>query len=131
MHICRGNLRSTGFSAGGQEPVAELLFGHCNVDGFFLEYDSDRAGGFKPLRFIKDQNVVLGLITSKVPELEDKETVKARIKEASEYVPLEHLCLSTQWCFSSNEEGNVLSYEQQWAKIRLVVEIAKEVWADA
>lgn len=83
------------------------------------------------LRFIKDQTVVLGLITSKFPELEDKETVKARIKEASEYVPLEHLCLSTQCGFSSTEEGNVLSHEQQWAKIRLVVEIAKEVWADA
>lgn len=131
MHICRGNFRSTWFSSGGYEPVAELLFGHCNVDGFFLEYDSDRAGDFKPLRFIKDQTVVLGLITSKFPELEDKETVKARIKEASEYVPLEHLCLSTQCGFSSTEEGNVLSHEQQWAKIRLVVEIAKEVWADA
>lgn len=131
MHICRGNFRSTWFSSGGYEPVAELLFGHCSVDGFFLEYDSDRAGDFKPLRFIKDQTVVLGLITSKFPELEDKETVKARIKEASEYVPLEHLCLSTQCGFSSTEEGNVLSHEQQWAKIRLVVEIAKEVWADA
>ena len=131
MHICRGNFRSTWFSSGGYEPVAELLFGHCNVDGFFLEYDSDRAGDFKPLRFIKDQTVVLGLITSKFPELEDKETVKARIKEASEYVPLEHLCLSTQCGFSSTEEGNVLSHEQQWSKIRLVVEIAKEVWADA
>lgn len=131
MHICRGNFRSTWFSSGGYEPVAELLFGHCNVDGFFLEYDSDRAGDFKPLRFIKDQTVVLGLITSKFPELEDKEAVKARIKEASEYVPLEHLCLSTQCGFSSTEEGNVLSHEQQWAKIRLVVEIAKEVWADA
>ena len=131
MHICRGNFRSTWFSSGGYEPVAELLFGHCNVDGFFLEYDSDRSGDFKPLRFIKDQTVVLGLITSKFPELEDKEAVKARIKEASEYVPLEHLCLSTQCGFSSTEEGNVLSHEQQWAKIRLVVEIAKEVWADA
>lgn len=131
MHICRGNFRSTWFSSGGYEPVAELLFGHCIVDGFFLEYDSDRAGDFKPLRFIKDQTVVLGLITSKFPELEDKEAVKARIKEASEYVPLEHLCLSTQCGFSSTEEGNVLSHEQQWAKIRLVVEIAKEVWADA
>ncbi|MGN0916039.1 MAG: 5-methyltetrahydropteroyltriglutamate--homocysteine S-methyltransferase [Succinivibrio sp.] len=131
MHICRGNFRSTWFSSGGYEPVAQLLFGKCNVDGFFLEYDSDRAGDFKPLRFIKDQTVVLGLITSKFPELEDKETVKQRIKEASEYVPLEQLCLSTQCGFSSTEEGNVLTHQQQWDKIRLVTEIAKEVWPDA
>ena len=131
MHICRGNFRSTWFSSGGYEPVAELLFGQCKIDGFFLEYDSDRAGDFKPLRFIKDQTVVLGLITSKFPQLEDKDAIKARIKEASEYVPLNQLCLSTQCGFSSTEEGNVLSNEEQWAKIRLVVEVAKEVWADA
>ena len=131
MHICRGNFRSTWFSSGGYEPVAELLFGQCKIDGFFLEYDSDRAGDFKPLRFIKDQTVVLGLITSKFPQLEDKDAIKARIKEASEYVPLNQLCLSTQCGFSSTEEGNVLSHEEQWAKIRLVVEVAKEVWADA
>lgn len=131
MHICRGNFRSTWFSSGGYEPVAELLFGHCNVDGFFLEYDSDRAGDFKPLRFIKDQTVVLGLITSKFPELEDEEMVKGRIKEASQYVPLERLCLSTQCGFSSTEEGNKLTQEQQWAKLKLVVKIAREVWKDA
>lgn len=131
MHICRGNFRSTWFSSGGYEPVAELLFGHCKVDGFFLEYDSDRAGDFRPLRFIKDQTVVLGLITSKFPELEDEQTVKERIKEASQYVPLEQLCLSTQCGFSSTEEGNKLTEDQQWAKIRLVVKIAKEVWKDA
>lgn len=131
MHICRGNFRSTWFSSGGYEPVAELLFGCCRIDAFFLEYDSDRAGDFKPLRFIKDQTVVLGLITSKFPELEDKEAVKARIREAAKYVPLDHLCLSTQCGFSSTEEGNKLTHEQQWAKIRLVVEIAKEVWPDA
>ena len=131
MHICRGNFRSTWFSSGGYEPVAELLFGQCKIDGFFLEYDSDRAGDFKPLRFIKDQTGVLGLITSKFPQLEDKDAIKARIKEASEYVPLNQLCLSTQCGFSSTEEGNVLSHEEQWAKIRLVVEVAKEVWADA
>ena len=131
MHICRGNFRSTWFSSGGYEPVAELLFGQCKIDGFFLEYDSDRAGDFKPLRFIKDQTVVLGLITSKFPQLEDKDAIKARIKEASEYVPLNQLCLSTQCGFSSTEEGNVLSHEEEWAKIRLVVEVAKEVWADA
>ena len=131
MHICRGNFRSTWFSSGGYEPVAELLFGHCNLDGFFLEYDSDRAGDFKPLRFIKDQTVVLGLITSKFPELEDKALIKDRIKEASQYVPLERLCLSTQCGFSSTEEGNKLTHDEQWAKIRLVVEIANEIWPDA
>lgn len=131
MHICRGNFRSTWFSSGGYEPVAELLFGHCNLDGFFLEYDSDRAGDFKPLRFIKDQTVVLGLITSKFPELEDKALIKDRINEASQYVPLERLCLSTQCGFSSTEEGNKLTHDEQWAKIRLVVEIANEIWPDA
>ena len=131
MHICRGNFRSTWFSSGGYESVAPLLFGSCNIDAFFLEYDSDRAGDFKPLRFIKDQSVVLGLITSKFPELEDKEKVKERIKEASTYVPLERLCLSTQCGFSSTEEGNKLTEAEQWAKVKLVTEIAKEVWADA
>ena len=131
MHICRGNFRSTWFSSGGYEPVAPILFAKCNIDGFFLEYDSDRAGDFSPLRFIKNQTVVLGLISSKFGDLEDKEAVKKRIYEASQYVPLERLCLSTQCGFSSTEEGNILSYEAQWAKIRLVCEIAKEVWTDA
>ena len=130
MHICRGNFRSTWFSSGGYEPVAEILFANCRVDGFFLEYDSDRAGGFEPLRFIKDQTVVLGLITSKFPQLEDKAAVKARIAEAAKYVPLQQLALSPQCGFSSTEEGNILTEEDQWAKIRLTVEIAKEVWAD-
>ena len=131
MHICRGNFRSTWFSSGGYEPVAENLFDNCRVDGFFLEYDTERAGGFEPLRFIKDQTVVLGLITSKFPELEDKEAIKARIQEASKYVPLERLCLSPQCGFSSTEEGNIMTEEQQWAKVRLVRDIAREVWADA
>lgn len=131
MHICRGNFRSTWFSSGGYEPVAENLFGNCRVDGFFLEYDTERAGGFEPLRFIKDQTVVLGLITSKFPELEDKQAIKARIQEASKYVPLERLCLSPQCGFSSTEEGNIMTEEQQWAKVRLVRNIAREVWADA
>ena len=130
MHICRGNFRSTWFSSGGYEPVADILFSHCRVDGFFLEYDTDRAGSFEPLRFIKDQTVVLGLITSKFPVLEDKEAVKARIKEATKYVPLNQLALSPQCGFSSTEEGNILTEEAQWAKVRLVVEIAKEVWPD-
>ena len=131
MHICRGNFRSTWFSSGGYEPVAEILFAHCNVDGFFLEYDSDRSGGFEPLRFIKDQTVVLGLVTSKFPKLEKKDAVKARIAEAAKYVPLNQLALSPQCGFSSTEEGNILTEEDQWAKIRLIVEIAREVWPDA
>ena len=128
MHICRGNFRSTWFSSGGYEPVAKTLFGHCRVDGFFLEYDSDRAGDFTPLRYIKDQKVVLGLITSKSEDLEDKDEVIARIKEASQYVPLEQLCLSPQCGFSSTEEGNILTIEAQWDKLKLIDEIVREVW---
>ena len=128
MHICRGNFRSTWFSSGGYEPVAKTLFGHCRVDGFFLEYDSDRAGDFTPLRYIKDQKVVLGLITSKSGDLEDKNEVIARIKEASQYVPLEQLCLSPQCGFSSTEEGNILTIEAQWDKLKLIDEIVREVW---
>ena len=128
MHICRGNFRSTWFSSGGYEPVAKTLFGHCRVDGFFLEYDSDRAGDFTPLRYIKDQKVVLGLITSKSGDLEDKDEVIARIKEASQYVPLEQLYLSPQCGFSSTEEGNILTIEAQWDKLKLIDEIVHEVW---
>ena len=128
MHICRGNFRSTWFSSGGYEPVAKTLFGHCRVDGFFLEYDSDRAGDFTPLRYIKDQKVVLGLITSKSGDLEDKGEVISRIKEASQYVPLEQLCLSPQCGFSSTEEGNILTIEAQWDKLKLIDEIVHEVW---
>lgn len=128
MHICRGNFRSTWSSTGGYEPVAEILFAHCNVDGFFLEYDSERAGGFEPLRYIRDQKVVLGLITSKEPGLEDKAAVIARIHEAAKYVPLEQLCLSPQCGFASTEEGNLLTEDEQWAKLALVKEIAQEVW---
>lgn len=128
MHICRGNFRSTWFSSGGYEPVAETLFGACKVDGFFLEYDSERAGDFRPLRYIKDQQVVLGLITSKSGGLEDKGAVVKRIEEAAQYVNINQLCLSPQCGFSSTEEGNLLTEEEQWAKLRLVVEIAGEVW---
>ena len=128
MHICRGNFRSTWFSSGGYEPVAKTLFAHCRVDGFFLEYDSDRAGDFTPLRYIKDQKVVLGLITSKSGDLEDKDEVIARIKEASQYVSLEQLCLSPQCGFSSTEEGNILTIEAQWDKLKLIDEIVREVW---
>ncbi|BAH06970.1 5-methyltetrahydropteroyltriglutamate--homocysteine S-methyltransferase [Clostridium kluyveri] len=128
MHVCRGNYHSTWASSGGYESIAEILFGTVAVDAFYLEYDSERAGGFEPLRFIKNQQVVLGLITSKSPKLEDKETVKARIKEASKYVPINQLCLSPQCGFASTEEGNILTEEEQWNKIRLVKKIAEEVW---
>lgn len=128
MHICRGNFHSTWFHSGGYEPVAKTLFGSCHVDGFFLEYDSERAGGFEPLRFIRNQKVVLGLVTSKDAALENKEQVIARIHEAAKYVPLEQLALSPQCGFASTEEGNLLTEEDQWNKLRLVMEIAEEVW---
>lgn len=128
MHICRGNFRSTWSSSGGYGPVAEILFAHCNVDGFFLEYDSDRAGGFEPLRFIGRQKVVLGLVTSKEARLEHKADVIARIREAAGYVPLEQLALSPQCGFASTEEGNLLTEEDQWKKLALVKEAAEEVW---
>ena len=128
IHICRGNFRSTWSHSGGYEPVAETLFGGCHVDGFFLEYDSERAGGFEPLRFIQNQKVVLGLVTSKDAALENKDQVIARIHEAEKYVPLEQLAVSPQCGFASTEEGNLLTEEDQWNKLRLVKEIAEEVW---
>ncbi|MEM6050464.1 cobalamin-independent methionine synthase II family protein [Erwinia sp. P7711] len=130
LHVCRGNFRSTWISEGGYEPVAEILFGTVNIDAFFLEYDNERSGGFEPLRFIRPgkQQVVLGLVTTKNGELENSETVKQRIAEAAQYVSLDQICLSPQCGFASTEEGNSLSEEQQWAKLRLVVDIAKEVW---
>jgi 5-methyltetrahydropteroyltriglutamate--homocysteine methyltransferase len=130
MHICRGNYRSTWFSSGGYEPVAEVLFNGLNIDAFFLEYDSDRAGGFEPLRFVNrsDLKIVLGLITSKAGELENPDDIKRRIDEASHYVDLNQLCLSTQCGFASTEEGNLLTEEQQWAKLRHVVQIAQDIW---
>ncbi|CAN5123579.1 cobalamin-independent methionine synthase II family protein [soil metagenome] len=129
-HVCRGNFRSTWISSGGYEPVAKQLLGDCNYDGYFLEYDSDRAGTFEPLRHLvgKDKVVVLGLVTTKSGELERRELVKHRIAEAAQIVPLEQLALSPQCGFASTEEGNDLTDEQQWAKIREVVDIAAEVW---
>ncbi|MDX2376692.1 5-methyltetrahydropteroyltriglutamate--homocysteine S-methyltransferase [Microbacterium sp. LRZ72] len=129
-HVCRGNFRSTWISSGGYEPIAEQLLGRVAYDGFFLEYDSDRAGGFEPLRFLPrgEQTVVLGLITSKSGELEDVDAVKKRIDEASAFAPLEQLALSPQCGFASTEEGNVLTEEEQWAKIREVVAISEDVW---
>lgn len=130
MHICRGNYRSTWMYSGGYEPVAETLFDGVNVDGFFLEYDSNRAGDFNPLRFVKrkDLQIVLGLMTSKYPELENIEEVKKRIHEATQFVDLNQLSLSPQCGFASTEEGNMLTEEQQWAKLRHVVEIAQDIW---
>lgn len=130
MHICRGNFRSTWITSGGYEPVAKEIFGRLNIDGFFLEYDSDRSGDFKPLRHVNrdDVFIVLGLITSKDGTLEDPKDVKARIKEASEYVPLNQIALSPQCGFASTEEGNVLTEEDQWNKIKHVVQIAQDVW---
>ncbi|AOV07507.1 5-methyltetrahydropteroyltriglutamate--homocysteine S-methyltransferase [Sporosarcina ureilytica] len=130
MHICRGNFRSTWISSGGYEPVAETLFGHLNIDGFFLEYDNDRAGGFEPLRFVNrsDLNIVLGLVTSKHGELESKDLIKKRIEEASKYVDISQLSLSPQCGFASTEEGNLLTEEEQWDKLRHVVEISQDVW---
>jgi 5-methyltetrahydropteroyltriglutamate--homocysteine methyltransferase len=128
-HVCRGNFRSTFIASGGYEKVADLLFNKVNVDGYFLEWDSDRAGGFEPLRFLpKGKTVVLGLITSKTGEIENKEFVRRRIEEASKHAPLEQLCLSPQCGFASTEEGNVLAEDEQWAKLRLVTELADEVW---
>ena len=130
LHLCRGNFRSTFMGEGGYEPVADLLFNQINVHGYFLEYDTERAGDFKPLRFVPrgDKQVVLGLITSKSGTLERKDDVKKRIEEASKYVDLSQLCLSPQCGFASTEEGNILREEEQWAKLRLIVECAKEIW---
>ena len=128
MHICRGNFRSTWFSSGGYEPIAEILFGKANVDGFFLEYDSDRAGDFRPLRFMKDQQVVLGLVSSKTGQLEDRQAIIERIREATAYLPINQICLSPQCGFASTEEGNLLTEEEQWAKITFIKEIAEEIW---
>ena len=129
MHLCRGNFQSTFVASGGYEPVAEILFNAINVHGYFLEYDSDRAGGFEPLRFVpKGKMVVLGLVTSKSGRLESKDELKRRIDEAAKYVPLDQLCLSPQCGFASTEEGNILAEEEQWAKLRTIVEIAEEVW---
>jgi 5-methyltetrahydropteroyltriglutamate--homocysteine methyltransferase len=129
-HVCRGNFRSTFISSGGYEPVAESLLTRCNYDGYFLEYDTDRAGGFEPLRFLPKGNkvVVLGLVTSKSGTLEKKDDVRRRIEEASKYVALDQLALSPQCGFASTEEGNVLAEDEQWAKLKMIVDLSKEVW---
>jgi len=129
-HVCRGNFRSTWISSGGYEPVAANMLGKCNYDGYFLEYDSERAGGFEPLRFLPKGNkiIVLGLVTSKSGRLEPRDDLKKRIDEAAKIVPLEQLALSPQCGFASTEEGNVLAEEEQWAKLKMIVELSKEVW---
>ncbi|MFG6403036.1 5-methyltetrahydropteroyltriglutamate--homocysteine S-methyltransferase [Microbacterium sp. P04] len=129
-HVCRGNFRSTWISSGGYEPVAEQLLGNTAYDGYFLEYDSERAGGFEPLRFLPvgDKIVELGLITTKSGELEDADDIRRRIEEASAFAPLEQLALSPQCGFASTEEGNTLTEDEQWAKIRSVVDISRSVW---
>ena len=130
-HVCRGNFASKWISQGGYQNVEDELLAGENVDAYYLEYDTDRAGDFKPLAKVgKDKKVVLGLITSKFADLEDKEEVIARIKEASQYIPLENIYLSTQCGFASTEEGNILTEEDQWKKIALISEIVKEVWGE-
>ncbi|HEY2793497.1 MAG TPA: 5-methyltetrahydropteroyltriglutamate--homocysteine S-methyltransferase, partial [Micromonosporaceae bacterium] len=128
-HMCRGNFQSSWAASGGYDFVAEALFSSLDVDGFFLEYDDDRSGTFEPLRFVPPgKMVVLGLVTTKRGELESKDTLKRRIDEASRYVPLDQLCLSPQCGFSSTVEGNRLTYDQEVAKLSLIVEVASEVW---
>lgn len=127
MHICRGNFHSSWVYSGGYDKISDYLF-QVNVDGFFLEFDDERSGDFKPLKKVKGQKVVLGLMTSKTAELEDKERLKSRIKEASKYVPLEQICLSPQCGFASTEEGNVLTEDQQWKKIEHLQTLSREVW---
>ncbi len=129
MHLCRGNFQSTFVASGGYEPVAEILFNEIKVHGYFMEYDTDRAGGFEPLRFVpKGKTVVLGLVTSKSGTLESKDEIKRRIDAAAKFIPLDQLALSPQCGFASTEEGNILAEDEQWAKLRMIVEVAEEVW---
>jgi 5-methyltetrahydropteroyltriglutamate--homocysteine methyltransferase len=129
MHLCRGNYKSTFMGSGGYEAEAEVLFHRINVHGYFMEYDTERAGGFEPLRLLpKGKQVVLGLVTTKSGKLESKDEIKRRIDQAAKYADMDQLCLSGQCGFASTEEGNTLTEEQQWAKLRLIVEVAEEVW---
>ena len=132
MHLCRGNFRSTFVASGGYEPSAEPLFNALDIDGYFLEYDNDRSGGFEPLRFLpKGKKAVLGLVTTKTGALESRDQILRRIEEASRFTPIEQLCLSPQCGFASTEEGNALAESEQWKKLELVVSIADEVWGSA
>lgn len=129
MHLCRGNNQSGWFGEGGYDPIADVLFNKINVDSYFLEYETERAGGFEPLRLVpKNKTVVLGLVSSKLPQLESKDLLKRRIDEAARFIGLDQLCLSPQCGFASSTEGNRLTEDEQFAKLRLVVEVADEVW---
>lgn len=129
MHLCRGNFRSSWIAQGGYEPVAELLFNDIGVDGYFMEFDTERAGGFDPLRFVpKGKLVVLGIVTSKTGDLETADHLKRRIDDAAKFLDIDQLCLSPQCGFASTEEGNTLTEDQQWAKLARIVEVASDVW---
>lgn len=128
LHICRGNFKSSWLYEGDYEPIAKELFSRVNVDAFFLEFDTERVGDFKPLRYVQNQKVVLGLITTKEAELEDKAFIKEKVEEATEYVNKDQLCLSPQCGFASTEEGNLVTEEDQWNKMKLVSEIASDIW---
>jgi 5-methyltetrahydropteroyltriglutamate--homocysteine methyltransferase len=132
IHLCRGNNRSQWYAEGGYDPIAEKLFGQLNVDTYLLEYESDRAGTFEPLRFVpRGKTVVLGLVSSKLPEVESIDQLARRIDQASKFVPLENLALSPQCGFASTMEGNLLTEDQQWQKLKLVVDTARQVWGTA
>jgi 5-methyltetrahydropteroyltriglutamate--homocysteine methyltransferase len=130
MHSCRGNFRSTWIAQGGYDPIAEVMFNETPLDGYFLEYDDERSGSFEPLKHFPKggKRIVLGLVTSKRGALESKDAIKRRIDDATKYVALDQICLSPQCGFASTEEGNVLTEDQQWAKLRMIVELADEVW---
>jgi 5-methyltetrahydropteroyltriglutamate--homocysteine methyltransferase len=131
VHLCRGNFRSTWFAEGGYEPVAEVLFNELNVDAYFLEYDDERSGDFAPLRFVPGhKTVVVGLVTTKVAELESKQDLIQRVKDASKYMYLENMCLSPQCGFSSTVHGNEITEDDQWAKLELVINTAREIWGN-
>jgi 5-methyltetrahydropteroyltriglutamate--homocysteine methyltransferase len=129
MHLCRGNFRSSFVASGGYEPIAEMLFNDIKVHGYFMEYDCARAGGFEPLRLVpKGKTVVLGLVTSKSGTLESRDAIRRRIDEAAKFIDGDQLCLSPQCGFASTEDGNVLTEDEQWRKLAMIVEIAEQVW---
>jgi 5-methyltetrahydropteroyltriglutamate--homocysteine methyltransferase len=129
MHMCRGNYKSTFMGAGGYEAMQEIIFDRIKVHGYFMEYDTDRAGGFEPLKYLpKGRTAVLGLVTTKTGVLESRDAIKRRIAEAAKFADLDQLCLSPQCGFASTEEGNSLAEDEQWAKLRMIVEVAQDVW---
>jgi 5-methyltetrahydropteroyltriglutamate--homocysteine methyltransferase len=132
MHLCRGNFRSTFQGSGGYDAIADILFNKTNIDAYFMEYDTERAGGFEPLRLVpKGKKVVLGLVTSKTGQLETKDEIKRRVEAASKFIDIDQLCLSPQCGFASTEEGNLLTEDEQWAKLAFVVEVSREIWGRA